>query len=87
MNTVSEEEKRIARIINQTNKSESTDSLTNAWKLVKEISGKKKATSVSIKSDDPKTSWKDHFEALLNNVPDNENGTGEVDINPIFQLN
>ena len=70
---ISEEEKRITRILNQTNKSEATDGLRNAWKLVKKVGGKKKAAPVSIKSDDPKKSWKDHFETLLNNVPDNDN--------------
>ena len=81
-----EEEKRISRILDQANKSESTDSLRNAWKLVKEIGGKKKAASVLIKSDDPKKSWKDHFESLLNNTPDN---VDEVDvvINQIFEPN
>ena len=81
---IQEEEKRITRILDQINKSDATDSLKNAWKLVKEIGGKKKATSVSIKSDDPKKTWKDHFEKLLNNLPDNVDNDNEITINQIF---
>ncbi|XP_066922050.1 uncharacterized protein [Clytia hemisphaerica] len=84
---VREEDIRITHILNQANKSESTDGLRNAWKLVKELSGKKKAPSVSIKSNNPKKSWKDHFETLLNNIPENVNGEANVEIDPVFQLN
>ena len=80
-----EEEKRINRILDQADKSESTDGLKNAWNLVKELSGKKKSKTVFIKSDDRLKSWKNHFESLLNN--NLEPMDNDADINTIFPLN
>ena len=44
----------------------STDSLRNSWKLVKELSGKGRKSTIFIEGEDRLNKWKTHFESLLN---------------------
>ncbi|MEM7375782.1 MAG: endonuclease/exonuclease/phosphatase family protein, partial [Bacteroidota bacterium] len=80
-----EEETRINNILNQFDRSESTNSSKNAWKLIKELSGKKKPTTCFISGNNRLQTWKDHFQKLLNNVTTDE--LEEFDPQPIFHLN
>ena len=80
-----EEESRINAILDKFDKSESTNSSKNAWKLVKELSGKKKPSTCFISGDNRLETWKNHFEKLLNNVTTDENEL--FDPQPIFELN
>ena len=80
-----EEETRINNILNQFDKAESTNSSKNAWKLVKELSGKKKPATCFISGNDRLQTWKDHFQKLLNNVTTDE--SEEFEPQPIFQVN
>uniref|UniRef100_A0A7M5UVA7 Endonuclease/exonuclease/phosphatase domain-containing protein n=1 Tax=Clytia hemisphaerica TaxID=252671 RepID=A0A7M5UVA7_9CNID len=80
-----EEETRINIILDEFDKSKSTNSSKNAWKLVKELSGKKKPSTCFISGDDRLKTWKDHFQKLLNNVTTDENEL--FDPQQIFELN
>ena len=63
------DEKKISETLKPFESKSSSDS-RSAWNLVKELSGKKSSTQNFIAGDDRVKIWKNHFEKLLNNIPD-----------------
>jgi len=60
-----EEDKKIISILDHFDNSSSP---VNAWRLIKELYGKKKSSNCFIAGDDRLSIWKNHFQSLLNNV-------------------
>ena len=78
-----QEDLRVNNILSAFDEWEPTNSIQNAWKLVKQLSGKRPNT-VFIQGDDRLASWKSHFEKLLNS--DNASNV-PVSIDPVFEPN
>ena len=72
---------RINNILSAFDKCESSNSLQNAWKLVKQLSGKRSNT-IFIQGEDRLATWKSHFEKLLNSDNTSNNPTS---IDSIFE--
>ncbi|KAJ8346794.1 hypothetical protein SKAU_G00281950 [Synaphobranchus kaupii] len=76
-----QEDTRVNNILSTFDKCEFTSALHYAWKLVKQLSGKRSNT-VFIQGEDRLASWKSHFENLLNS---DNNTNVPVTIDPIFE--
>ncbi|XP_038055810.1 uncharacterized protein LOC119727814 [Patiria miniata] len=78
-----QEDLRVNNILSAFDEWESINSIQNAWKLVKQLSGKRPNT-VFIQGDDRLASWKSHFEKLLSS----DNASNDpVSIDPVFDPN
>eukprot|EP00058_Branchiostoma_floridae_P025263 XP_002610753.1 hypothetical protein BRAFLDRAFT_91539 [Branchiostoma floridae] len=78
------EEDRIIKTL-QTFEASSAPEHLRAWKLVRELSGKRSGV-IFIQGEDRLNTWKNHFSKLLNNDVPQSSSTG-VPITPVFDTN
>ena len=79
------EDKRINNILGSFETSPAGDHM-KAWKLVRELSGKRSGV-VFVHGEDRLTTWKNHFAKLLNSDAIQTDEINEVDITPLYELN